>query len=160
MENTQLKNDKKERVSKYLLTDVASCTFTFSDGLSSKVKPSPGKEIVMVKLIPHTAKSKVFERSVFKNYMQAKNMNELSQLCGYDCIKTFTRHFKKYFKQTPYQWMLDRRMEEISLLVENSELTITEIAGIYGFKSVSHLVSLYSKRYGIPPYKSRLIKSV
>lgn len=160
MEDTQLKNDKEMEVSKYLLTDVASCTFTFSDGLSSKVNPSPGKEIVLVKLIPHAAKSKVFEESILKNYLHAKNMNELAKLCGYDCIKTFTRHFKKYFGQTPYQWMLDRKMEEICLLVENSELSITEIAGMYGFKSVSHLVNLYSRRYGIPPLKSRTIKSV
>ena len=159
MEDTQLKNDRGKEVSKYLLTDVVSCTFTFADGLSSKVRPS-GKEFVLVKLIPHAAKSKIFAESVFKNYMYAKNMNGLAKLCGYNCVKTFTRHFKKYLGQTPYQWMLDRKMEEICLLVENSELTITEIAGMYGFKSVSHLVSLYSKRYGIPPLKSRIIKSV
>ena len=154
-----MKNDRGKEVSKYLLTDVVSCTFTFADGLSSKVRPS-GKEFVLVKLIPHAAKSKIFAESVFKNYMYAKNMNGLAKLCGYNCVKTFTRHFKKYLGQTPYQWMLDRKMEEICLLVENSELTITEIAGMYGFKSVSHLVSLYSKRYGIPPLKSRIIKSV
>ncbi|MEA4980327.1 MAG: helix-turn-helix domain-containing protein [Petrimonas sp.] len=160
MEDTQLKNDKEKEVSRYLLTDVASCTFTFSDGLSSRMDPSPGKEIVLVKLIPHTAKSKIFAESVFKNYVHARNMNGLAKLCGYDCTKTFMRHFKKYFGQTPYQWMLDRKMEEIWLLVENSELTITEIAGMCGFKSVSHLVSLYSRRYGVPPLKSRTIKSV
>ena len=158
MKGTKLKNEKKKNVRKYLLTDVTLCTFTFSDGLSSKVKPSPGKEIVLVKLIPHTTKSKVFEERVFKNYLSAKNMNELARLCGYDCIKTFTRHFKKCFGETPYQWMLDRKMEEIDSLVANSDMSITEIAQMYGFKSISHLVNLYSKRYGVPPGKNRLLK--
>ncbi len=153
-------NRLKENVRKYLLTDVASCTFTFSDGLTSKVKPSPDKEIVLVKLIPHTTKSKVFEDSVLRNYAVAKNVSELATLCRYECVRTFTRHFKKSFGKTPYQWMLDRKMEEIHSLVLNSDLTITEIAKMYDFKSVSHLVNLFSKRYGVSPRKSRLLEAI
>ncbi len=153
-------NRVKENVRKYLLTDVASCTFTFSDGLTSKVKPSPDKEIVLVKLIPHTTKSKVFEDSVLRNYAVAKNVSELATLCRYECVRTFTRHFKKSFGKTPYQWMLDRKMEEIHSLVLNSDLTITEIAKMYDFKSVSHLVNLFSKRYGVSPRKSRLLEAI
>lgn len=153
-------NRLKENVRKYLLTDVASCTFTFSDGLTSKVKPSPDKEIVLVKLIPHTTKSKMFEDSVLRNYAVAKNVSELATLCRYECVRTFTRHFKKSFGKTPYQWMLDRKMEEIHSLVINSDLTITEIAKMYDFKSVSHLVNLFSKRYGVSPRKSRLLEAI
>lgn len=159
MDGTKFKYERKKYVRKYLLTDVASCTFTFSDGLSSKMKPSPGKEIVLVELIPHITKSKSFENRVLKNYMSAKSMNELAKLCGYDCIKTFMRHFKKCFGKTPYQWMLDRKMEEIHSLVINSDMTITEIAEMYDFKSVSHLVTLYSKRYGITPARNRSSKA-
>ena len=153
-------NRLKENVRKYLLTDVASCTFTFSDGLTSKVKPSPDKEIVLVKLIPHTTKSKVFEDSVLRNYAVAKNVSELATLCRYECVRTFTRHFKKSFGKTPYQWMLDRKMEEIHSLVINSDMTITEIAKMYDSKSVSHLVNLFSKRYGVSPRKSRLLDAI
>ncbi|MEA5129080.1 AraC family transcriptional regulator [Proteiniphilum sp.] len=151
---------QKEDVRKYLLTDVASCTFTFSDGLKSRVNPSPDSEIVLVKFIPRASKSKRFEDSVLSNYSQAKNMNELARLCKYDCLRTFTRHFKKCFGQTPYQWMLDRKMEEIQSLVLNSDISITEISMIYDFKSVSHLVNAYSKRFGISPHKSRLSNAI
>ncbi|WP_298650039.1 AraC family transcriptional regulator [uncultured Proteiniphilum sp.] len=159
MDGIQLKNDRKHTVRKYLLTDVASCIFTFSDGLKSRVTPSPDNEIVLVKLIPRISKSKRFEDSVLSNYLSARNMSELAKFCGYDCIKTFTRHFKKCFGQTPYQWMLDRKMEEINSLVMKSDMSITEIAKMYDFKSVSHLVTLYNKHYGIPPAKSRLLGS-
>lgn len=158
MNGVKFKNEKKKDVRKYLFTDVASCTFTFTDGLSSNVQSSPGKDIVLVKLIPHNTKAKIFEESVLNNCMSARNMHELAKLCGYDCIKTFSRHFKKCFRQTPYQWMLDRKMEEINSLVINSDITITEIAKIYEFKSVSHLVNLYTKRYGISPQKMRASK--
>ena len=150
----------QEEVRKYLLTDVESCTFTFSDGLKSKVTPSPDNEIVLLKLIPRTSKSKRFEDSVLSNYSSARNMNELARLCKYDCLRTFTRHFKKCFGQTPYQWMLDRKMEEIQSLVLNSDISITEISRMYDFKSVSHLVNTYSKRFGISPYRSRFSNAI
>lgn len=153
-------NKETDNVRKYILTDVESCTFTFSDGLTSKMKPSPDREIVLVKLIPHATKSKAFEDSVLKNYMVAKNVNELAKLCKYECVRTFTRHFKKSFDNTPYQWMLDRKMEEIHSLVINSDMTITEISKMYDFKSVSHLVNLYSKRYGVSPRKNRLLDAI
>lgn len=148
---------KNSNVRRYLLTDVESCTFTFSDGMTSKVKPSPDNEIVLVKLIPHSTKSKTFEDKVLKNYMATKNVTELAALCKYDCVRTFTRHFKKSFGQTPYQWMLDRKMEEIQSIVLNSDMSITDVAKMYDFKSVSHLVNLYTKRFGNSPHKSRLL---
>lgn len=151
---------RTDDVRKYLLTDVASCTFTFSDGLKSKVSPSPESEIVLVKFIPRTSKSKRFEDSVLSNYSRARNMNELAAMCKYDCVRTFTRHFKKCFGQTPYQWMLERKMEEIQSLVFNSDISITEISRMYDFKSVSHLVNAYTKRFGISPHKSRLSNAI
>ncbi|WP_352423788.1 helix-turn-helix domain-containing protein [Proteiniphilum sp.] len=151
---------RTDDVRKYLLTDVASCTFTFSDGLKSKVSPSPESEIVLVKFIPRASKSKRFEDSVLSNYSRARNMNELAAMCKYDCVRTFTRHFKKCFGQTPYQWMLERKMEEIQSLVFNSDISITEISRMYDFKSVSHLVNAYTKRFGISPHKSRLSNAI
>ena len=149
---------RKETESKYLLTDVASCTFTFSDGMKSKITTSPDKEVVLLKLIPRTSKSKRFEDSVLSNYMSAKSIKELAKMCGYDCLKTFTRHFKKCFGETPYKWMLDRKMEEIQPLVLKSDFTITEISRMYGFKNVSHLVNTYTKKFGVSPQKDRLSK--
>lgn len=158
MEDRTLSTD--DSVRKYLLTDVESFTFTFSDGMTSKMKSCPNNDIVLVKLIPHTVKSKEFESSVLKNYMRAKSVNDLAKLCNYDCVRTFTRHFKKSFEKTPYQWILDRKMEEIHSLVINSEMTITDIANMYEFKSVSHLVNLFTKRYGLSPHKSRLLEAI
>ena len=149
---------REEEESKYLLTDVASCIFTFSNGMKSKITTSPDKEVVLLKLFPRTSKSKRFEDSVLSNYMSAKSIKELAKMCGYDCLKTFTRHFKKCFGETPYKWMLDRKMEEIQPLVLKSDFTITEISRMYGFNNVSHLVSKYTKKFGVSPQKDRLSK--
>ena len=96
-----------------------------------------------------------FKKCVLDNYRVAKTVTELAQLCNYDQIKTFTRHFKKVFVQTPYQWMLDRKFEEIKHLVLNSNLSIQEIAESYKFDNKSHFCNLYRKRFGVSPAKHR-----
>ncbi|MDD2327584.1 MAG: helix-turn-helix domain-containing protein [bacterium] len=151
---------KKEGVREYLLTDVAACTFTFTDGLRSRVRTSSENQIVLVKLIPHTSKSKVLEDRVLRHYSSVNSIGELATLCGYDCLRTFTRHFKKSFSQTPYQWLLERKMEEIRSMVVSSDLSITEIARMYEFKNASHLVNAFTKRYGISPQKCRLSNAI
>ncbi|MBK5195445.1 MAG: helix-turn-helix domain-containing protein [Proteiniphilum sp.] len=157
---TGKRTEQQDNVREYMLTDVASCTFTFTDGLKSRVIASPDKEIVLVKLIPRSSKSKTFEDSVLMHYSSARTINDLANLCHYDCLRTFTRHFKKCFNQTPYQWLLDRKMEEIHSLVLSSDMSITDIAKMYEFKSVSHLVNAFSKRFGIPPHKRRLSNAI
>ena len=143
-------------VDKYVFSDVSTCTFNFSDGKRAFVKSSPRKEIVLVKFIPHPSKKNSFQESVVANYPESKNVSELAQKCNYDCLKTFTRHFKKHFNQTPYQWMLDRKMEEVQHLVLESDLSISDIAKICGFNNLTHLVNAYSSKFGIPPFRNRM----
>ena len=142
-------------IDKYVFSDVRTCTFNFSNGEKAVVKSSPKKEIVLIKFIPHTSRKDAFQESVVAHYPDSKNVKELAQKCDYDCLKTFTRHFKTHFKQTPYQWMLDRKMEEVHQLVVESDLTISEISKICHFKNITHLVNTYTNRFGISPFKNR-----
>lgn len=145
-------------IRKYLFSDVVLCTLTFKDGLCSKLRPTPGEEMVLVQLVPQCGRDEELEEKVRKNYMSAKTVSELAKKCGFSSVKTFTRHFKKIFKMTPYQWILDKKMDEINALLINSDITITEISKLYNFNSISHLGNLYSKRFGCPPSKTRMMK--
>lgn len=146
-------------IDKYIFTDVRACTFNFSNGEKAVVKPSRRKELVLVKIIPHTSKRNAFQETVISNYPDSKNVQELAKYSDYDCLKTFTRHFKKYFNQTPYQWMLDRKMEEVHHLVLESDLSISEIANVCGYKNLTHLVNAYTNRFGISPFKNRMLEN-
>ena len=114
----------------------------------------------VVKLKPDVSREKVFRKNVLKNYASCRNVHELAKACLYDCPKTFTRHFKRCFRQTPYQWMLDKKMEEIRILTLNSNKSITEISRMYEFKSAAHLITVYTNRFGITPYRNRSLSGV
>lgn len=152
-------NKNTKKVQKYLLTDVTSFLLNFSDGTTSRIEMSNRSDMVLVKVFSHPKLTASFEQGVQENYLKSKNASQLAELCGYDCQRTFSRHFKRIYGQSPYQWMLDRKMEEIQELVFNTDLPISEIAQMYDFKDLSHLVSSYTRKYGMSPLKNRNLKS-
>lgn len=150
---------REEDTRRYILTNVTSCTFSFSDGTKNKVDISPDWDIVMIEVMPHISGVKALEAAILRNYPTVKDMHDLALKCGYNCLKTFSRHFKRCFGQTPYQWFLEKKMEEISLMLLQSDTSITRIAELYGFAGPAHLVTAFRKMYGITPKKYRLLNA-
>ncbi|MDO5665417.1 MAG: AraC family transcriptional regulator [Bacteroidia bacterium] len=143
-------------IDNYVFSDVNTCTFDFSDGEQKVVKLLREKGLVMVKFVQDISIKNAFQEAVIANYPESKSVQELAKYSDYECVKTFTRHFKKYFNQTPYQWMLDRKMEEVQYWVLETDLPISKIAEICGFNSLTHLANTYSGRFGITPYRDRI----
>lgn len=135
--------------------ETTSCGLSIAEGIKGGVTTTFGKERIIVKMKPCNPHMQLFRENVFQKYAACKNASELALHCDYNCLKTFTRHFKEYFKQTPYQWMLERKMEEIHSLVINSEMSVSEIAKQYGFKNVTHLINSYQNKFGISPKRNR-----
>lgn len=144
---------------KFLFSNVSSCTFNFNNGERTVVKPSSNDEIVMIKFISQKLRKNAFQEKVYANYLDVQDVPELASRCDYDCLKSFTRHFKKHFNSTPYQWMLERKMEEVRYLVLYSDFPIQEIAKMYNFKSPARLVNSYTSRYGVSPLRDRMQES-
>jgi AraC-like DNA-binding protein len=69
--------------------------------------------------------------------------------------------FQKNFHVTPYAYFVNLRMQQAKiLLLENSSVTIGEIALQVGFRSTSHFVATFRKMVGIPPEKYRHLNGV
>lgn len=68
-------------------------------------------------------------------------------------------HFGRLFKQstgfTPYQYLIERRLERVKSLLANTDLSIAEIAKCTGFSSHSHLTRLFCKHLSVTPRKYR-----
>ncbi len=67
----------------------------------------------------------------------------------------FGRSFKQAIGHSPYQYLINRRVEHSSRLLRAGTLSVTEIAYLCGFASPAHFSTLFCKSVGVPPSKFR-----
>lgn len=67
----------------------------------------------------------------------------------------FGRAFKAATGQTPHQYLLDRRIARAQELLRAGESSIADVAASVGFRSQSHLTTLFRRRLGITPWAYR-----
>jgi AraC family transcriptional regulator len=75
---------------------------------------------------------------------------DLAQLAGYT-PDHFSRLFKRCFGQSPYQYVLARRVERAKTLLRDRSGSIAEIATACGFSTPAHLCSAFKRRTGSTP---------
>lgn len=83
-------------------------------------------------------------------YRQAITLDELAHL---SCLSKhhFLRLFKIAFGLTPHQFIIQLRIVEACQLLQNSSLTIQEIAYALGFEYANSFSRLFKKKIGIYP---------
>ena len=66
------------------------------------------------------------------------------------------RMAKKYLGISPSAFVNEKRMEYAALMLEGSDLNITDIAYECGIENTSHFYRLFHRHYGITPHQYRL----
>lgn len=59
--------------------------------------------------------------------------------------------FKQLFSQTVYGYLTQLRLEKAYLLLQEAELTASEIAFQLGYSSPQHFHTAFKKKFGVPP---------
>ncbi|WP_282124942.1 helix-turn-helix domain-containing protein [Marinifilum flexuosum] len=89
-----------------------------------------------------------------KNYMDnnyKENLNlELFSRIRFVSKYHLLRLFKRYYGQTPNQYLMDKRIEKAKLCIKNG-LSISETCYEVGFESVSSFSSLFKRKTGFTP---------
>ena len=67
----------------------------------------------------------------------------------------FIRVFCAVYKQTPHQYLIQRRIEKAKNLLRSTDLPITEICDVVGFKSLGSFSTLFRKLVGLSPRSYR-----
>ena len=75
---------------------------------------------------------------------------DLAALVGYS-PDHFSRLFKHTFQQSPYQYVLSRRIEKAMTMLRDETLAIAEIASACGFANQRHLTTAFKRRTGTTP---------
>lgn len=95
-----------------------------------------------------------FKNLVYTHSQTAKSCAELAQLCGYD-LKNFSKLFKDVFNQTVYQWLQERKAEQVKELISLSDVPFKTIMYELDFTSPSHLNKFCKKYFGATPTQLR-----
>ncbi|MGI6586588.1 MAG: helix-turn-helix domain-containing protein [Lutisporaceae bacterium] len=88
------------------------------------------------------------------NYISGVSCSDLANLIKMDRYG-FIRSFKAETGRTPYEYLLDLKIEKAKKMLKSNEYTITEISMMCGFSS-SHFTSTFKKRVGISPTEYKI----
>ncbi len=61
------------------------------------------------------------------------------------------RAFRRAYKQTPHQYLVEIRMARAKELLRNSDLSITDVCAAVGYESLGSFSTLFRKAAGISP---------
>lgn len=65
------------------------------------------------------------------------------------------RFFKKSLKMSPYDYLINYRINESMKLLKNTALSILDISENVGFNNVSHYIQIFKKKTGQTPHEYR-----
>ena len=63
----------------------------------------------------------------------------------------FSRSFRRVFGETPYQYLLSRRLERARHLLRTTEMPIGEVCLEVGFTSVGSFTTTFRRHVGVSP---------
>ncbi len=86
------------------------------------------------------------EANLAKNFSLA----DLANTAGL-CEHTFPRRFKAAFEQSPWQFVLVRRVHRAMALINDTRLSLAEIAFLTGFSDQAHMTRVMKKATGQTP---------
>ncbi|HCJ58902.1 MAG TPA: hypothetical protein DHV55_17270 [Clostridiaceae bacterium] len=90
-----------------------------------------------------------------ENYAAGVSCTELAQLIRMDKY-SFIRIFKSQTNKTPYEYLIELKIEKAKKMLRSSKSTITEISMACGFSSHSHFTSTFKRKTGLSPTEYRL----
>jgi AraC-like DNA-binding protein len=77
-------------------------------------------------------------------------LRQVAEACELS-VSHFARAFKKTFRRTPYNWLIERRVDKAKDLMMNSRLPLTDIAARCGFTDQSGLNRSFKRIHGVSP---------
>ena len=134
--------------------NISSCTLSFVDGKKVNISGG-GKRSLIVSVLLNDSDFTSLNELVMMHFKNAETLPDLARMCGYSCTKTFTRHFIKHFSETPKQWILRMRQEEMILMLKETTYSYERISSILKFKNLSHFNNFCKKRTGFTPKEIR-----
>lgn len=113
-------------------------------------------EIQKVKAIKTSTKTELYKRlHLAKDYIDSCYTLPLTldKLSTVACLNSayFLRQFKKHFHITPYQYIIQKRLELAENLLKAQNISVTEVCFAAGYEDVSSFAKLFKSRFKLSP---------
>lgn len=92
-----------------------------------------------------------FLQAEYKKKVNTHDMVELVHLSEYH----FLRIFKKYTGLSPYEYLINYRINKSKSLLKETNLSVNEIAYEVGFNNINNFIRDFKKLVGVSPLKYR-----
>ena len=93
-------------------------------------------------------------RYIDENFRKNISLSELAELMNISTMY-FSNYFKKTFRVSPKQYILNKRLTESQRLLLESRMSIKEIAYAVGFENENYFSEFFSAKVGISALKFR-----
>lgn len=119
------------------------------------------QEIRKVPVVKKATREEIYRRLSYSlNYLHSFYTQELNldELATIACLSKFhyLRLFKTVFQQTPYQYLLQLRLQKAEELLKHTQLPITAISVELGFVNITSFSRLFHQRYQLSPLQYRI----
>ena len=85
-----------------------------------------------------------------REYAQPLNVEELAR-GAHMSAGHLSRQFKAAYGESPYSYLMTRRIERAMALLRKGEMSVTEICFAVGFSSLGTFSTRFSELVGVPP---------
>ena len=91
-----------------------------------------------------------------REYAKPLNVEELARTALMSAGH-FARSFREAYGETPYGYLMTRRIERAMALLRRGELSVTEVCFAVGFQSLGTFSTRFTELVGVPPsvYRER-----
>ncbi|MFI5137820.1 MAG: helix-turn-helix domain-containing protein [Sphingobacteriales bacterium] len=96
-----------------------------------------------------------FNKIIQQNLYSNLSLDELAHLCN-SSLATFKRKFTELYNESPAKYILLKKLEKSSELLQIKSIPIADIAYECGFETVTNFNKAFKKHFGEPPTEYRL----
>ncbi|MDD4398208.1 MAG: helix-turn-helix transcriptional regulator [Dysgonamonadaceae bacterium] len=138
-----------------VFVNVSKCILQFEDNKIITLVGDDENKVFLVHVTTSESRELDLREKVLKYYKNSKSLDNLAEKCGFNCTKTFTRHFQSTFNITPKQWILNLKEKEMIKYLKDTDYTLKQIAVLLNFSNQSQLSHFCIQRTGFTPKELR-----
>lgn len=156
--------DSNDRMDKYIelfvecVEDGLRCTYYLATKMKElffMLRAYYTKEQLAGFFRPMLGKDAQFMNLMYRSYRHVKTVQELADIANYS-LSGFKKQFQKVFGTSASEWMSAQKATRVFQDLNNSPLSIKQLAERHGFSSVAAFSTFCQHKFGMPPGKLRL----